>query len=233
KPKNYGRGLFEKANFIESNHSKSINWDSYLTQKKSIAGIKTELFWKIIRSVYTPKIHEVASTIKYKKPIICSSKTMIFPEYQYPMTKYLPQWNLLFYPKGFRELQMLFSIENFEIAYFETLSYCKKNNIVPYICALRKHKNQEGYLSFAKNGYSFTINYGINNLSENQLNKITKELVNICLKHNGLIYLGKFPFLDKNEYQAMYPLHNSFLDIKKKTDNSSILWSEAATLLLS
>lgn len=230
--KQFGRGLFEKANFIESSNTTKIDWNKYLSQKDTVFGLKTERFWKIIRGVYSQKVHKYAGYLKYYKPLIRSSKETLFPEYQYPMTKVLPQWNLLFYPNGFREIQMLFSINNFENAYIETLEFCNKSKINPFICAIRKHIPQEGLLSFANEGFSFTINFGLNDLPIIEKEHFENGLMNICIKYNGTVYLGKFPFISGDTFLSMYPKNSNFISVKNIVDNSNVLWSDAASIFL-
>lgn len=227
-----GRGLFEKAKFIESEKNKEIDWNKYLNQKERIMGIKTDFFWKIIRNVYTHNTHKYAGYFKYYKPVLKSSKRKVFPEYQYPMAKVLPQWNLLFYPKGFREVQMLFPKDNFGNAYREILKFCNKNKINPFISAIRKHISQEGFLAFANEGYSFTINFGLNKLSSKELKNIEYDIINLCVKNNGIVYLGKFPFVTPETFQTMYPKYVNFKSVKEKNDNSNLLWSDAASIFL-
>lgn len=231
--KNTGRGLFEKARFIESNQK--INQEELkqmLTPKARIAGLKTEFFWKIIRNTYVSPLHQLAGYFKYHQPILNPKSTALFPSYQYPMVKYLPQWNLLFYPDGFREAQLLFPVSGFEKAYVELLGFCRKNKITPFICAIRRHKEQEGLLSFADNGYSLTLNYGLKGLSTERRNTIQKQLMELCLKHRGKVYLGKFPFLDHSDFRDMYAKSGQYLRIKKETDPDTLLWSDAASEFL-
>lgn len=230
--KHVGRGLFEKARFIEKANPKSINWDDYLKQRTNILGIKMESFWKVIRTIYKPSVHQLAGYAKYYKPLFNSGTEIPFPKYQYPMTKYFPQWNLLFYPDGFRELQMIFSIEHIEKAYTETLQFCAKNRISPYICAIKKHVSETGYLSFANDGFSFTINFGLKNLSQIEILRIQNGLVEICMKYNGKMYLGKFPFIQPSDFNSMYPKHTDFIAVKNKVDKLNVLWSDAAANFL-
>lgn len=227
-----GRGLFEKGRFIENKNTGVINWDDYLKQRSHILGVRMEHFWRVIRTFYKPTVHQIAGYAKYHKPLFSSKAEIIFPKYQYPMTKYFPQWNLLFYPHGFRELQFIFSIENFENAYIEILVFCKKSKIQPYICAIKKHRKEQGFLSFSNEGLSFTINFGLKNLTHSELLRIQNSLVEICMKHNGIMYLGKFPFITAYDFKSMYPKHVDFLSVKNKVDKLNLLWSDAASNFL-
>lgn len=231
--KNMGRGICELAAFVESPIAlRNSSLSDYFVSRRKIFGLKKEFFWSIIRKTYTSKVHQLAGYIKYHNPVNFSRNVIPFPLYQYPMVKHFPDWNLKFYPHGFREAQLFFSTDNIENAYLEILKFCRKESIVPLICSIRKHKEQDGYFSFAGEGFSFSVNYALKGLSQQRIKFLEAMITDLTLKHKGKSYLGKYPFMNLAAVKAMYPNTDKYLAIKKITDPHTILWSDAANNLL-
>jgi FAD/FMN-containing dehydrogenase len=72
----------------------------------------------------------------------------------------------------------------------------------------------------------------LSNFTSSKIEWIQEQLVAICLKYNGKIYLGKFPFLSPDAYKIMFPKHQEFLAIKKQLDPQNLFWSDAASSFL-
>jgi FAD/FMN-containing dehydrogenase len=231
--KSLGRGISELAVFVESDGSAtSEKLSDHFVPRKTIFGFKKEYFWTIIRKTYSSSVHQLAGYLKYYNPLNFSKSVIPFPLYQYPMVKYFPDWNLKFYPHGFREAQLLFSIDSIENAYMEILKFCRKENILPLICSIRKHKEQDGYFSFAGDGFSFSVNYALKGLSQQRRQSLEQGIMDLTLKHKGKSYLGKYPFMNLSAVKAMYPNTDKFIATKKITDPNNILWSDAASIIL-
>lgn len=231
--KSLGRGISELAVFVENDGSVSSDrLPEYFVHRKNIFGLKKEFFWSIIRKTYTSSVHQWAGYLKYYNPFSFSKAVIPFPLYQYPMVKYFPDWNLKFYPHGFREAQLLFSIDNIENAYVEILKFCRKESIVPLICSIRKHKEQDGYFSFAGEGFSFSVNYALKGLSQERIKFLEAGVIDLTLKHQGKSYLGKYPFMNLSAVKTMYPSTDKFLAVKRTADPDTILWSDAANNIL-
>lgn len=228
--KRLGRGIVETAYF--QNSDELIPFVD-IKEKEKIFGISSKKFWAIMRKMYGKNAHHVASVMKYNFSRNNSKKDEIsFQNFQYPMTKFFPDWNLLFYPKGFREIQFLFPFTTFEKAFREIMGICKEYKIPPYTCSIKKHKPQKSLLSFANDGLSFTVNFGLKGLSQKELCKIEKKFIENCLLNKGKIYLGKFPFIESSYLLTMYPDYWKFKNLKEQYDKNNLFWSDAADILL-
>jgi decaprenylphospho-beta-D-ribofuranose 2-oxidase len=225
--KNLGRGLLETAQFVENTSNKNLNFDKAFLQKEKIFGFSPSNFWSIARLFSSPLFFNLSSDLKYFISPKSKSRTVLFHEYQYPMIKYFPQWNLKFYPAGFRENQIFFPAQVFESAYKEVLFACRKHGLTPNICAVRKHIAQKAYLSFGGEGFSMTINYGLNDVSKKKRLLFEKEILEITLKYKGQFYLSKFPFIKSESISMMYPQFSKFIAIKKHYDPTNLFWSDA------
>lgn len=227
--KKSGRGICETASF--SKQKKSISTEDYSKQfieKKRIGPLNPETFWSLFRKIDFPFFYKYSGYLKYHLPKKDNNKHVFFTEYQYPMLKYFPKWNLKYYPLGFREIQLLFPSDIFSECYGEILSYSRSMNFIPYVCAVRKHKKQSPYLSFSADGFSMTLNYGLSDHPENKRREFERELIRKTVNLGGKIYLGKFPFIPKEELLRMYTEINKFKSVKKSLDPTDMFWSDAA-----
>jgi len=228
-----GRGLFFEGKYSELKHeSNRKEVQKMLTQRTHILGLKSNLFWKISRNFYLFPVHYLATKVKYHKPIISPKKRISLTKFQSPINDKLPNWNRLYLPKGFREFQFLFSLEKFPEASREIMKFCKSNGVMPIVSGIRKHKAQETLLSFHGAGYSLLLNFGLANLTESKITWIQEHLIEVCLKYNGKIYLGKFPFLAPDAFKEMFPKHKEFIALKKQLDPKNLFWSDAASTFL-
>ncbi len=231
--KNFGRGFCETARFIDNKDAySSENFLKGFNEKKKIGPLSPELFWTLFRKIDFPFFYQWAGYLKYFLPKLHQLKTVPFPEYQYPMLKYFPKWNLKYYPHGFREMQIFLHVEKFAIGYRSILSFCRANNFTPYICAIRKHKKQTPFLSFSGDGFSMTLNYGLNDHSAKETEAFENKIIEKIIEFDGKLYLGKFPFLNKSAMNKMYPELDKFLSFKQKIDSESLFWSDAAERML-
>jgi hypothetical protein len=228
-----GRGLFLNGKFSEFKHeSNRKEIQKLLTQRTHIMGLKNDLFWKITRNLYYFPLHYMATKVKYNKPIVSPNRQMPLTKFQSPINYKFPNWNQIYLPKGFREIQILFSKEVFPEALSSIMIFCKKNGIVPIVSGIRKHKIQNSLLSFHGDGYSLLLNFGLSNFTDDKIDWLHEHLVEICMKYKGKLYLGKFPFISPTVFKEMFPRNREFIEIKKQLDPGNMFWSDAATCFL-
>lgn len=227
-----GRGICEMGAFTEdSGDYSATDLVAGFEQKNQFGPFEPKTFWWLYRKLEFKAAYQIAGYLKY---FFNGSayRQQLFTAYQYPMVKYLPQWNLKYYPLGFREWQILFSSKNFEAAYKTILLLCRQYNFVPYICAVKKHKAQNSYLSFSGDGFSLTVNYALADLKINDRLAFEEELLKTIISLSGKVYIGKTPYFSKPVLEAMYPDAGKFLLVKSKTDPGNLFWSDAAEKIL-
>jgi decaprenylphospho-beta-D-ribofuranose 2-oxidase len=226
-----GRGIIEAAHFVERKVKISEKELLRSFKQKDKFGVLTpQTFWSIFRKLDFKFTYKYAGFLK----LALSRNKLIqveFPYYQYPMLNYLPEWNLKYYPHGFREWQILIPTTSFPMAYRQILLFCKQRGLIPYVCAVRKHIYQSPYLSFAGDGFSMTVNYGLNDCAFEKLKAFEKDLMDIVIGFYGKVYIGKYPFFKKRLLQKMYPDLNKFLQIKQQYNPNNLFWSDAADML--
>ena len=231
--KQIGRGLFLEGKYSEIKHeSNRKEVQRLLTPRTHILGLKNDTFWKLTRNFYLFPVHYMAIKAKYHKPLVSPQKRMPLTKFQSPINDKFPNWNRIYLPKGFREFQFLFSKEVFAEALTTIMKFCKKNNIVPIVSGIRKHKKQDTLLSFHGDGYSLLLNFGLSNFTDDKIVWLHEHLVEICMKFNGKLYLGKFPFVAPDAFKEMFPKHKEFIEIKRQLDPANMFWSDAASCFL-
>lgn len=228
-----GRGLFLEGRYSELKHeSNRKEVQKLLTPRTHILGLRNDVFWKITRNFYYFPVHYMATKVKYHKPIVSPNKRMPLTKFQSPINDKFPNWNRIYLPKGFREVQFLFAPEIFPEAFQLIMKFCKKNGIIPIVSGIRKHKKQNTLLAFHGDGYSLLLNFGLFNFTDAKIEWIHQHLVDICLKYKGKLYLGKFPFISPDAFKEMFPKHQEFIDLKKQLDPENMFWSDAASCFL-
>lgn len=239
-PRYVGRSVIEVARFDE--HGEQTSNIRELVAKKNIYGLPDDVFWFMIRNTWSlfqklgvdKTALRTLNGMRYDKLSRRNGQIqkVDFIQYQFPMMNELPNWNKRFIVRGVQEIQCLFSLENFEKAFHELLRVCKTHNMYPELCAIRRHKADDGYLSFSMDGLSVTVNYDRNNRSDDKLYKFEREIVATVIKHQGRIYLSKFPYLTKEECEAMYPDLPKFREVKKLADPNNVFATRTSERLL-
>jgi len=233
KNKSTGRGIIESARFVsqkeEINNSDFLNG---LVEKEKIGILSPHLFWNLIKLIESQFSYKIFNSLKYQlshKSI--KKKVTTFPQYQYPMVKYFPQWNIKFKPKGFHEFQPLFDTQNFEEAFLDIVKICKKHNYLSQLCSIRRHIEEPYYLGFSGNGYSMTLIHPLEKFTSQKIKSFNSDLIQTVLKFNGKLYLGKFPYLNSEQCKLMYPKYDLFIETKKNYDKMNLFSSDAAIRL--
>jgi hypothetical protein len=231
--KKTGRSLCESATYLsESDSDKTKAIQNGFEIKKPFGVFGPRTFWWGMRTFYSNKAHQGVSRIKYLLAPDQSVKQVAYTTFQYPMLRWFSDWNLFFYPHGFREAQLLFSPQNFHSAYTEILEFCHSKGISPWICGIKKHRAESGLLTFGGDGYSFTLNYSLKGRSASEIEFLESSIVGLTIRHQGKCYLGKFPFANSSDVSAMYPQFSEYTAIKTKRDPERLLWSNAAERLI-
>lgn len=228
-----GRGICESARFVIDDHMHDAHGiQQGFEMKKPLGLFNPELFWTAMRIFYTNGLHQQVSRLKYTLSKDIDSGVVDYTKFQYPMVSLFSHWNLQFYPHGFREAQLLFPSKHFETAFTEIMGFCTRNGIPPWICGVKKHREENGLLSFGGDGYSFTLNYSLKGMSEEKIKRIEASIIGLTIKHHGKCYLGKFPFMGSSELEAMYPQLPAFVSVKWELDPNGLLWSDAAERMM-
>ncbi|MGH0034282.1 MAG: FAD-binding oxidoreductase [Myxococcota bacterium] len=237
-----GRGVFETARFARDGAAAPVaELLSGLAPRRRVALLRTESFWSLYRlgwdvlvALRSEKLfHRAMNRLKLASAGSASAGAAIaFPEFQYPVVKRFSHWRDKFRPHGFHEIQSLYPMEAAQPAFRALLAICRRFDVVPEICSLRRHRDDPTLLSFRGDGLSMTVNHPLKHFPVDRLRAFTEQLLDAVADHGGRLYLAKFPYLSPERFRRMFPEHERFRAIKARVDPERIFWSDAAERLL-
>lgn len=130
----------------------------------------------------------------------------------YPLDS-INNWNRIYGKKGFLQYQFIlpkkYSYEGLE----EILYEISKSGKGSFLAVLKLYgKENENYLSFPLEGYSLALDFKI----ESGLFELLNELDKIVAKYGGRIYLAKDSRVNREVFEAGYPLVDKFREFRKR-----------------
>ena len=232
--KELGRGIVETGSFISHSTPEMLSdFERTIVPSDKIGILKPKSFWRLFKPIWSPFFLRNFNLLKYYTTSTDSfGKVLPYPVFNFPWAQ-LPGVKYSFYPQGFREYQVLFSRNVAISAFKELLDLCKKNNHIPILCSIKRHRQDFGHLSFSGDGLSISINFLLKNFTGSQLTKFLVELIDITMKYGGIVYLAKFSDLPVDVFRSMYPQSSLFLNQKSVVDPNRMFWSETAERLFS
>lgn len=123
-------------------------------------------------------------------------------------------WNRGYGKRGFIQYQFVIPIENGEKNLTRILDMIAHSGCTPFLNVFKKMGPGQGILSFPFEGYTLAIDFPVTS----GLKAFTQQLDKVVLEAGGRLYLGKDSMMDKEIFQAMYPQHRQWLEIKRKYD---------------
>jgi len=230
--KNMGQCISYSCKFIDKQNCSNEKFKEFLVKKPRVYMLKPKSFWSLCKLFWNNNTYHILCDIKYRKTLTSNNKNIIpYPKYQYPHSA-KPNINLLFTPSGFFEIQTIFSKDIAIQAFTELLLLGKRYKLYPFICAIKRHKSDSSYLSFANDGLSIAMNFSLNVITPAQRDEYCKKLTDVILRHEGKTYLAKHPYFSKDDFRQMYPDYKKVLQMKTKYDPDCLFLSGATKRLL-
>ncbi|HZR79459.1 MAG TPA: FAD-binding oxidoreductase [Candidatus Binatia bacterium] len=238
-----GRGVSESARFVPDERAFSAaELRRELVPPSRIFGLRPETFWGVVSRAWSVlfrvgcegSVFRALGAVKHARARRAGERVrrVAFPDYQYPMAKRFPHWNLKFAPHGFNEVQALFPSGAFEAGLRAVLAVCRRRGRTPEVCAVRRHRGDRYLLSFAGDGLSVTLPFSLAGFRPGELDAFRAELMDAIAELGGRVYLSKFPYLRPAVLQRMYPRLAELRAIKQRVDPECRFWSDAAERLL-
>jgi FAD/FMN-containing dehydrogenase len=136
-------------------------------------------------------------------------------------------WNRAYGPAGFTQYQCVLpsSVEQIRefLTKFRALGGCSFVNVFKD-CG----PENEGHLSFLKEGTSFTLDIPIRPSTP----RLVYELNEWILDHGGRVYLAKDAFTTAAQFLRMYPRYSEWAEIRKQYDPQRTIRSALSTRLM-
>ena len=226
-----GQGISDSCRFVNEQNCSDEKFKEFLVKKPRVCMLKPKNFWSLCKLFWNNNTNRILCDMRYRKTSTYTENIIPFPKYQYPHSA-KPNFNLLFTPSGFFEIQTIFSRDIAIQAFTELLSLSRRFRLQPFICGIKRHKSDSSYLSFANDGLSITMNFSLNVITTEQRDEYCKELTDIILKHEGKTYLAKHPYFSQDDFHRMYPNYKKILELKAKYDPDCLFLSGATKRLL-
>ena len=229
---NTGQGISDSCRFVNEQNCSNEKFKEFLVKKPRVYLLKPKSFWSLCKLFWNNNTNRIICDMRYRKTPTSNIKNIVpFPKYQYPHSA-KPNFNFLFTPTGFFEIQTIFRKDIATQAFMELLSLSRSFKLQPFICGIKRHKSDSSYLSFANDGLSITMNFSLNAITAEQRDEYCKKLTDIILKHDGKTYLAKHPYFSKDDFHQMYPDYKKILELKSEYDPDGIFSSGATQRLL-
>lgn len=138
-----------------------------------------------------------------------------YDRYFYPLDS-VSDWNRLYGKKGFLQYQFVVPMQTAKEALREILGELTRHQCASFLAVLKRFgKENEGFLSFPKEGYTLALDIPLNDPS---LFAFLDQLDELVLKHKGRIYLAKDARMKAATFRAMYPRLGQWQRIKNVID---------------
>lgn len=202
KEEKLGRGIFSRANFLESNLQPNVN----------------KSFFKLIIPSFFPSqlvngfFIKLFNIFYYHKHSISKKVNVHYDKFFYPLDS-IKKWNNLYGTKGFFQFQCIIPREVSYYAICELLENIADSKQGSFLAVMKEHGDETspGINSFCFNGTSLALDFKNNG---NTTVTLLKKLEKIVLKHRGRIYLAKDALMDTSSFKNMYPNWNKLKTIK-------------------
>ena len=206
-----GRGVFSRANFVESRE------EQYAT--KMVRKFKVpRLFPSFLLNKFTIKTFNF---LYYNRPSSSSSKITHFDAFFYPLDKMI-SWNNLYGRRGFYQFQCIIPNKNAVSILKRLLSQIALSGQGSFLAVMKVHgaETSPGINNFCMPGCSLALDF--KNKGQ-QTVSFLKELEEIVLACGGRIYLAKDALMSCSTFKQMYP-NWTLLNQLKDPKLSSQMW---------
>lgn len=129
-------------------------------------------------------------------------------------------WNRLYGPRGFYQLQCCFSLDRALAGVDALLQLCREAQLFPVLSVVKKHGKhpQAGLLSFTVPGISFAFDFINRRGTKELLEALNKKVA----EFGGRVYLVKDALLDVATFEQMYPEVESFRNEVSKVNQGQL-----------
>ncbi|MFO0946060.1 MAG: FAD-binding oxidoreductase [Planctomycetota bacterium] len=126
----------------------------------------------------------------------------------------LRDWNQLYGPPGFLQYQFVIPRDHEpRIAFRKVLERLLKRKIGSFVAGLKTLGNDDVLLPFAREGYTFGIDFGFR---DRDIRVLLSELDKIVLDHGGRVCLSKDSRLTAEMFRGMYPEFESWIKVVRQ-----------------
>ena len=193
--------------------------------------VESTVFWSLARPFFKPGVMPwvngaiwLAAKGMYGKGLV---KEQFFSSYLY-IHNLIPNINHVYKPAGLVTCQPLIPRSAGHDAVVKLLGLCQKNGIPSMLAGFKRRRGNDRFLSFALDGYSFSIDIHRSRFSREELARRLAPIYDFVAETGGLIYLAKDDRLPASCFKKLYPHHDRFWEIKERVDPDRLFMSDQA-----
>lgn len=140
----------------------------------------------------------------------------------------VPGWQRVWYPLGVRQFQAFVPAASAADVFCALLRRSQRAGLVPYLCSVKRHRQDPFLLSYMPAGYSLSLDYRVTARNSAQVGRLLTELRDVTLSAGGRLYLAKDDTLDAADYarQTGPEAIGSFLRLKEENDPGGMFASD-------
>lgn len=144
-----------------------------------------------------------------------------YDSFFYPLD-ILDEWNRGYGARGFTQYQFVVPLDDGRRVVRRLLEEISGSGFLPFLNVLKRLGPERGMLSFPFAGYTYAIDFPI----QDGLAAFLQKLDAIVLDAGGRIYLGKDAFLSADTFAKMYPQLDKWRAIKATYDPDGVFTSD-------
>jgi decaprenylphospho-beta-D-ribofuranose 2-oxidase len=145
-----------------------------------------------------------------------------YDTFLYPLD-WVAHWNRVLGRRGFTQYQFVLPFGDGLARMHAMLATILSAGELPFLNVLKRlGEKSDGVLSFAREGYTFAIDFPI----REGTTALLRRLDAMVLEGGGRVYLGKDSYLAAETFRAMYPELARFREIKAKYDPKGVFTSD-------
>jgi FAD/FMN-containing dehydrogenase len=206
-----------------------------LSETNKVFGkIPAKPFWWFARPFFRPVGMRVANMLAYtlrKRKSVAPTAPALFSEHNFIHNK-IPELIHVFRPYGLVEFQVMFPNSSAGETLTGFLELCQKLGMASLLGGTKAHRSGGGLLSFAGDGYSFSVDLQLRGRRKAEVVSNALLLFDYVVKNAGKLFLAKDSCLTREHFRAMYPGHTEFMQIKQTVDKECLFVSDMYHRLL-
>jgi decaprenylphospho-beta-D-ribofuranose 2-oxidase len=193
-----GRGIIQYGNFVLNESFSSLIKPQLTLPDFFPSGLFNRATVKAFNSLY---LH--LNTVNKNDTFVG------WDDFFFPLDK-ISNWNVLYGPKGFMQIQYIFPEEVSYSALRALFRIMDRFNLVSSLAVLKLYGPQnENYLSFPMNGFSLAMDFPISA----KLFQMVKSFENVLSEYGGRVYLAKDVCISSETFKKGYPNLDAFISV--------------------
>jgi decaprenylphospho-beta-D-ribofuranose 2-oxidase len=234
-----GRGFTKLARFVgeggepadPARMQKSLEVNTHL-----LGVLPAQQTWRLARPLFMPPIMALVNSAYFWKAkaetkVKGTIENRLFTDF-YFFHNNIPDFYSVYNPPGFAEIQCLFPLANCVDACAGMLALAHRLGIAPVLSGMKRHKPDDFLISFEGEGCAISFDFHLRGRNRAAFDKAMRQLFEFAATHGGRVNLSKDSDLPRDLFQAMYPRHGEFWNLKQRVDPDHLFISDMARRLL-